>query len=64
VKPQSELQDPVQLANSILDRPNGDPDDDLAILARSYLRALEVIELLRKQAIQVVRDEAQRLGLT
>jgi hypothetical protein len=31
----------VVLANRILDRPSGDPDDDLAVLARQFLRASE-----------------------
>ena len=31
----------VILANKVLDRPFGDPDDDLAVLARQFLRALE-----------------------
>lgn len=36
-----ELEDPIALANRVLDRPSGDPDDDLAILARQFLRAHE-----------------------
>jgi hypothetical protein len=32
------------LANRILDRPSGDPDDDLAVLSRQLLRADEWIE--------------------
>jgi hypothetical protein len=31
----------IKLANHILDRLSGDPDDDLAVLARQFLRALE-----------------------
>ena len=31
----------IELANRVLDRPWGDPDDDLAVLARQLLRALE-----------------------
>lgn len=42
----SELDEAVDLANKVLDRPNADPDDDLAILARQFLRALE-----REQAL-------------
>ena len=37
----SELDEAVALANKVLDRPSGDPDDDLAVLARQFLRALE-----------------------
>jgi len=32
----------IRLANKILDRPSGDPDDDLATLSRQFLRALEL----------------------
>jgi hypothetical protein len=39
----------VKLANLILDRPNGDPDDDLAVLSRQLLRALERAESLESQ---------------
>lgn len=31
----------VKLARAVLDRPFADPDDDLALLARQFLRALE-----------------------
>ncbi len=31
----------VRLANRILDRPSGDPDDDLAVLSRQFLHADE-----------------------
>ena len=31
----------IRLANKILDRISGDPDDDLAVLSRQFLRALE-----------------------
>lgn len=37
----SEKDEAIILANKVLDRPNADPDDDLAILARQLLRALE-----------------------
>ena len=36
-----ERQRAIELANKILDRPSGDPDDDLAVLSRQLLRALE-----------------------
>lgn len=36
-----EFTDAVRLANKILDRPSGDPDDDLAVLSRQFLRAIE-----------------------
>lgn len=31
----------VKLAHKILDRVHGDPDDDLAVLARQFLRSVE-----------------------
>ena len=37
----SEKEDAIILANKVLDRINADPDDDLAVLARQLLRALE-----------------------
>jgi hypothetical protein len=37
----SEQDHAVELANKVLDRVNADPDDDLAILARQFLRARE-----------------------
>ena len=30
----------IKLADEVLDRPYGDPDDDLAVLARQFLEAL------------------------
>jgi hypothetical protein len=38
-----ELNDAIRFANSILDRNFGDPDDDVAILARQFLRCRERI---------------------
>jgi hypothetical protein len=35
----TEEEDAIILANKILDRINADPDDDLAMLARQFLRA-------------------------
>jgi hypothetical protein len=37
----SEKEFAIILANKVLDRINADPDDDLAVLARQLLRALE-----------------------
>jgi hypothetical protein len=36
-----EMKEAVNLAEKILNRPSGDPDDDLAVLSRQFLRALE-----------------------
>lgn len=40
----SEHDDAKKLANAILDRPYADPDDDIAVLARNFLRAEECVE--------------------
>lgn len=37
----SEKDRAIKLANTVLERPNADPDDDLVILSRQLLRALE-----------------------
>jgi hypothetical protein len=37
----TEKEELISLANKVLDRPGGDPDDDVAVLARQFLRALE-----------------------
>lgn len=37
----SERDDAIIIANKVLERPFADPDDDLAMLARQFLRALE-----------------------
>lgn len=36
-----ERADAIKLAERVLDRPNADPDDDLAVLARQFLKAIE-----------------------
>lgn len=46
----SEFHEAVRLANRVLDRPNGDPDDDLAVLARQFLRMVEVVSELQEGA--------------
>lgn len=37
----SERDDAIRLANKVLETPNRDPDDDLSMLSRQFLRALE-----------------------
>lgn len=41
VQTESEYYNAIALAHRVLDRPNADPDDDLAILARQFIRATE-----------------------
>jgi hypothetical protein len=43
----TEKEETVILANKVLDRISADPDDDLAMLARQFLRAREEVERLR-----------------
>ena len=44
----TEFEETILLANKILDRPSADPDDDLAMLSRQFLRALECIASNKK----------------
>ena len=37
----SEAEDAIMLANRVLERVNADPDDNLAVLARTLLRSVE-----------------------
>jgi hypothetical protein len=37
----AEHEQAIKLANIVLERPSGDPDDDLAVLSRQFLRATE-----------------------
>jgi hypothetical protein len=44
----TELEETILLANKILDRPGGaDPDDDLAMLSRQFLRSREMENRLK-----------------
>lgn len=65
---QPEEFDAVRLAERILDRPFGDPDDDLALLARQFLRArkrserrVKLYELAR--GLLRCETEADKVGL-
>jgi hypothetical protein len=42
----NETDDAIILAYKVLERMNADPDDDLAILARAFLRAMETVAAL------------------
>jgi len=37
----SEFDRAVKFVNEVLDRPSGDPDDNVAVLARQFLRAVD-----------------------
>lgn len=49
----TEFQETKLLAEKILDRPYADPDDDLAMLARQFLRQVETVKRQEK-ALQAV----------
>lgn len=36
------------IAAAVLDRPNADPDDDIAVLARQLMRAQEELEAMKR----------------
>jgi hypothetical protein len=48
----TEFEDTVVLANKILDRISADPDDDLAMLARQFLRSREMENRLKTLLIR------------
>lgn len=50
----TEYDDTVRLANKILDRPNADPDDDLAMLSRQFLRQVETVKRLRGEKAELL----------
>jgi hypothetical protein len=56
----NEREDAIRLADKVLDRINGDPDDDLALLARQFLRANEIREqrLPTTYALALLAEEA------
>jgi len=43
----SEKEEAIALANKVLDEPYRDPDDDLSMMSRQFLRALEAVDRLR-----------------
>ncbi len=45
---ESETHEAITLARLILDRPNAFADDDLAILARQLLRAIERLDQIQR----------------
>ena len=56
----SELRDALMLANLILERVNADPDDDLAMLSRQFLRAVE----REHRLMQLIQDIWDGYGRT
>lgn len=52
------------LAAAVLDRPNADPDDDIAVLARQLTRAQEEIDLHHQKLAESIfgRDIVQELA--
>lgn len=56
----TERDEAIRLANKVLDRGNADPDDDLGVLARQFLRALD----LWRPIVEAPRDETQFIART
>lgn len=54
-----ELNFAVKFANRVLDTPNIDPDGDIVVLSRQFLRALER-EALKQLKIDELRPNAKR----
>lgn len=48
----TEREETIALANKILERPYADPDDDLAMLSRQFLRQIEATERLREAIVK------------
>ena len=44
----TERDDAIKLANRILDKPHIDPDGDICLLARQFLREVEQLDYLRR----------------
>lgn len=44
----TEAQQAEAIANKVLDRPNADPDDDMAVLARQLLRTREALTICHR----------------
>lgn len=52
----TEYERAIELANRVLDKPYIDPDGDICVLARQFLRAVELADKYKWQ----VRDTCQR----
>ena len=50
-KPDPEHEEAIALANKVLDDASRDPDSDLSMLSRQFLRALEKIEYLESSVL-------------
>ena len=55
----TEYEETIKLANRILERPNADPDDDLAMLSRQFLRQVEAAERCKKALAGMFRWQAE-----
>ena len=56
-----EFVEAYKLADRILDRPNADPDGDIAVLARQFQRAVEKIGICTTRG--PTQEEKQRWAL-
>lgn len=55
-----EREEAIALANRVLDKPYIDPDSDICLLARQFLRALEAQESLTKRLDGLTKVVRQR----
>ena len=62
----TEKEEAVKLANAVLEKPYLDPDGDISVLARQFLRAREEIDAMRealRQALIVADKQQTGFGL-
>lgn len=60
----TERDDAIKLANRILDKPNIDPDGDICLLARQFLREVEQLDYLRRTIWICSRFARREVGIT
>lgn len=60
----SEREEALYLANKILERPNADPDDDLAMLSRTLLRYKEWLDKAKADLLPHTTQQATLCKLT
>jgi hypothetical protein len=60
----TEKEEAVRLANAVLEKPYIDPDGDISVLARQFLRAREEIDAMRAALQRMVAewDKMTRYG--
>jgi hypothetical protein len=56
----TEREKAIELANKILDNASRDPDSDLSMMARQFVRSQELIALVRLELAQLVVDRLKQ----